>query len=80
LDDHLLSIAAVFKCSIKSIKCVCNMGEILLEPLMEGTHVMYPYLKFHKYRMLVSQLAGTHMIPVTHRYDMFPHGAISPDC
>ena len=40
---------------------------------------MYPYCKFYKYRVLVLQLAGNHPIPVTHRFHVFPHGAISPD-
>jgi hypothetical protein len=50
----------------------CSGGYMLLEPLMEGTNVMYPYLEFHKYRVLVMQLTGIHMILVTHRFYVFP--------
>ncbi len=51
----------------------------VLEPSREGTYVTYPYCEFHEYRVLVSQLAGNHPIPVTHRFHVFPRGAISPD-
>ncbi len=48
--------------------------------MMKGTYIMFPYLEFHEYRELVLQLAWTHPIPVTHRFHMFPQGAILPDC
>jgi hypothetical protein len=52
----------------------------VLEPLRKGTYITYPYRDFHKYRVLVLQLAGNHPIPVTHRFHVFPSGVISPDC
>jgi hypothetical protein len=53
------------------------MEHVVLEPSRDGTYIMYPYRKFHEYRVLVSQLAGNHPIPVTHRLHVFP---ILTDC
>jgi hypothetical protein len=56
----------------KGLKGCKENPQSLLEPLMEGTYVMYPYLEFHKYRELVSRLVWTSQIPVTHSFHMFP--------
>jgi hypothetical protein len=52
----------------------------MLKPSRESMYITYPYREFHKDRVLVSQLAENHPIPVTHKFHMFLHGAISPDC